>query len=70
MRCLKEKYEAHHGVHFTDSALVASVTQAHRYITERKLPDSAIDLLDEAGARLRMQQESKPEEIADLERQV
>ncbi|KAL3930427.1 MAG: hypothetical protein SGPRY_001541 [Prymnesium sp.] len=70
MRGIKEKYQTHHGVHITDAALIACVTQAHRYITERKLPDSAIDLLDEAAARLRMQQESKPEAIADLEREV
>ena len=54
----------------TDDALVATVEYAHRYLTERKLPDSAIDLLDEAASRLRMQHESKPEPIADLEREV
>lgn len=70
MRGLREKYQAHHGVHITDSALVACVMHAHRYLSERKLPDKAIDLLDEACARLRMQQESKPEDIAELERQV
>jgi len=70
MRGLKDKYQAHHGVHITDGALVAAVMHAHRYIADRKLPDKAIDLLDEAASRLRMQQESKPEAIADKERQV
>ena len=70
LRGLKEKYQAHHGVHITDGALLAAVQMAHRYLTERKLPDKAIDLLDEAASRLRMQQESKPEPIADMERQV
>ena len=54
LRGLKEKYQAHHGVHITDAALVASVQLAHRYLTERKLPDKAIDLLDEAASRLRL----------------
>ena len=70
LRGLKDKYQAHHGVHITDAALVAAVSHAHRYLTERKLPDKAIDLLDEAASRLRMQHESKPEEIADMEREV
>jgi len=70
MRGLKEKYEAHHGVRITDGALLASVQHAHRYLSERKLPDKAIDLLDEAASRLRMQQESKPEAIAEMERAV
>ena len=70
LRGLKEKYETHHGVQITDAALVACVTHAHRYLTERKLPDKAIDLLDEAASRLRMQQESKPEQIAGVEREV
>ena len=70
LRGLKDKYQAHHGVHITDGALHAAVQHAHRYLTERKLPDKAIDLLDEAASRLRMQQESKPEAIADVEREV
>jgi len=70
MRGLKDKYQAHHGVHITDGALIAAVTHAHRYISDRKLPDKAIDLLDEAASRLRMQQESKPEAIADTERRI
>ena len=60
LRGLREKYQVHHGVHITDGAVVAAVNHAHRYLTERKLPDKAIDLLDEAAARLRMVQESKP----------
>ena len=70
LRGLKEKYQLHHGVFITDAALVASVHHAHRYMSARKLPDSAIDLLDEAASRLRIQHESKPEPIADLEREV
>ena len=70
LRGLKERYQAHHGVTITDGAIVAAVTHAHRYVAERKLPDKAIDLLDEAAARLRMTQESKPDNIADLEREV
>eukprot|EP00823_Brevimastigomonas_motovehiculus_P004069 TRINITY_DN2609_c0_g1_i1.p1 TRINITY_DN2609_c0_g1~~TRINITY_DN2609_c0_g1_i1.p1 ORF type:complete len:809 (-),score=209.98 TRINITY_DN2609_c0_g1_i1:146-2572(-) len=70
LRGLKEKYELHHGVQIKDSAVVASATYARRYLTARKLPDSAIDLLDEAASRLRMQQESKPDEIAKLERSI
>lgn len=70
LRGLKEKYELHHGLTIRDSAVVASAHYAHRYMTDRKLPDKAIDLLDEAGSRLRMQQESKPEAIADLERKI
>jgi ATP-dependent Clp protease ATP-binding subunit ClpB len=70
IRGLKEKYEIHHGVKIRDSAVVAAATLAQRYLTERKLPDKAIDLLDEAAARLRMQQESKPEVLANLERQL
>lgn len=68
LRGLKEKYELHHGVPILDSAVVSSATYAHRYLTERKLPDKALDLLDEAASRLRMQQESKPDSIAKLER--
>merc|ERR1719440_2720798 len=70
MRGLKEKYQLHHGVFITDAALVAAVQHAHRYISDRKLPDKAIDLFDEAASRLRIQHESKPEPIADLEREV
>ena len=61
LRGLKEKYELHHGVRITDSALVSAATLSNRYITDRFLPDKAIDLMDEAGSRLRMQIDSKPE---------
>lgn len=70
LRGLKERYEVHHGVQITDAALISAVSFAHRYLSERKLPDSSIDLLDEAASRLRMQHESKPELVADLEREV
>ncbi len=70
MRGLKDRYELHHGVKIHDSAVVAACQMAKRFMTDRKLPDKAIDLLDEAAARLRMQQESKPEAIAKLEREV
>jgi len=70
LRGLKERYQAHHGIQITDAALVAAVTHAHRYVAERKLPDKAIDLIDEAAARVRMVQESKPEAVSDLEREV
>mmetsp|Transcript_8014 Transcript_8014/g.14859 ORF Transcript_8014/g.14859 Transcript_8014/m.14859 type:complete len:821 (+) Transcript_8014:68-2530(+) len=70
IRGLKDRYELHHGVKIHDSAVVASCTLAKRYLTDRKLPDKAIDLLDEAASRLRMQQESKPEVIAALEREI
>ena len=63
LRGLKEKYELHHGVRITDSALVAAATLSNRYITDRFLPDKAIDLVDEAASRLRMQIDSKPEEL-------
>src|SRR5450756_623630 len=63
LRGLKDKYEQHHGVRITDSALVAAVTLSNRYITDRFLPDKAIDLMDEAAARLKMQVDSKPEEL-------
>jgi len=69
-RGLKEKYEVHHGVRICDGAMVAAARLAHRYMTERKMPDKAIDLVDEAAARLRMQQESKPEAIDVLEREL
>src|SRR5205823_5153143 len=70
LRGIKEKYEVHHGVRITDSALVAAATLSHRYITDRFLPDKAIDLIDEAASRLRMQIDSKPEEIDELDRRT
>jgi ATP-dependent Clp protease ATP-binding subunit ClpB len=70
LRGIKEKYELHHGVRITDSALVAAATLSHRYITDRFLPDKAIDLIDEAAARLRMEVDSKPEEIDELDRRI
>ena len=70
LRGLKEKYELHHGVRITDSAIVAAATLSNRYITDRFLPDKAIDLMDEAASRLRMEVESKPEEIDELDRRI
>jgi ATP-dependent Clp protease ATP-binding subunit ClpB len=70
LRGIKEKYELHHGVRISDSALVAAATLSHRYITDRFLPDKAIDLMDEAASRLRMQVDSKPEELDALDRQI
>ncbi len=70
LRGLKEKYELHHGVRITDSALVAAATLSNRYITDRFLPDKAIDLMDEAASRLRMQVDSKPEELDELDRRL
>src|SRR5262249_29649028 len=70
LRGLKEKYELHHGVRITDSALVAAATLSNRYITDRFLPDKAIDLVDEAASRLRMQVDSKPEEIDEIDRRL
>jgi ATP-dependent Clp protease ATP-binding subunit ClpB len=70
LRGLKEKYELHHGVRITDSALVAAATLSNRYITDRFLPDKAIDLMDEAASRLRMQVDSKPEELDELDRRI
>ena len=70
LRGLKEKYELHHGVRMLDSALVAAATLSNRYITDRFLPDKAIDLVDEASARLRMQVDSKPEELDELDRRI
>lgn len=70
LRGLKEKYELHHGVRITDSALVSAATLSNRYITDRFLPDKAIDLMDEAASRLRMEVESKPEEIETLDRRI
>ena len=70
LRGIKEKYELHHGVRISDSALVAAATLSHRYITDRFLPDKAIDLMDEAASRLRMEVDSKPEELDQLDRQI
>jgi ATP-dependent Clp protease ATP-binding subunit ClpB len=70
LRGIKEKYELHHGVRITDGALVAAATLSNRYITDRFLPDKAIDLMDEAGSRLRMQVDSKPEELDAIDRDL
>ncbi|MEZ2222847.1 ATP-dependent chaperone ClpB [Rhizobium sp. RCC_161_2] len=70
LRGLKEKYEQHHKVRIADAALVAAATLSNRYITDRFLPDKAIDLMDEAAARLRMQVDSKPEELDELDRRI
>ncbi len=70
LRGIKEKYELHHGVRITDSALVSAATLSHRYITDRFLPDKAIDLVDEAASRLRMEVDSKPEELDALDREI
>ena len=70
LRGIKEKYELHHGVRISDAALVAAATLSHRYITDRFLPDKAIDLVDEAASRLRMEVDSKPEELDALDRQI
>ncbi len=70
LRGLKEKYELHHGVRITDGAIVAAATLSNRYITNRFLPDKAIDLIDEAAARLRMAVDSKPEEIDEIDRKI
>lgn len=70
LRGLKERYELHHHVQITDPAIVAAATLSHRYITDRMLPDKAIDLIDEAGASLRMQMDSKPESLDRLERRI
>jgi ATP-dependent Clp protease ATP-binding subunit ClpB len=70
LRGLKEKYELHHGVRITDGAIVSAATLSNRYITDRFLPDKAIDLVDEAGSRLRMEVDSKPEEIDELDRRI
>jgi ATP-dependent Clp protease ATP-binding subunit ClpB len=70
LRGIKEKYELHHGVRITDSALVAAATLSNRYITDRFLPDKAIDLMDEAASRMRMEVDSKPEEIDELDRRI
>ena len=70
LRGIKEKYELHHGVRITDSSVVAAATLSNRYITDRFLPDKAIDLVDEAASRLRMQVDSKPEELDELDRRI
>ncbi len=70
LRGLKEKYELHHGVRITDGAIVAAATLSNRYITDRFLPDKAIDLMDEGASRLRMQVDSKPDEIDELDRKI
>ncbi len=70
LRGLKEKYEVHHGIDITDPAIVAAATLSHRYISDRKLPDKAIDLVDEAGSRIRMEIDSKPEAMDRLDRRI
>lgn len=70
LRGLKEKYEVHHGVRITDGALIAAATLSHRYITDRFLPDKAIDLVDESASRLRMEVDSKPEELDEMDRKI
>src|SRR5467141_2149326 len=70
LRGLKEKYEIHHGVRITDSAIVSAATLSNRYITDRQLPDKAIDLIDEAASRLRMEIDSKPEALDELDRRI
>ncbi len=70
LRGLQERYEVHHGVDITDPAIVAAATLSHRYISDRQLPDKAIDLIDEAGARIRMEIDSKPEPLDKLERRI
>lgn len=70
LRGLKERYELHHGVEITDSALVAAATLSHRYISDRQLPDKAIDLIDEAASNIRMEIDSKPEELDHLDRKI
>lgn len=70
LRGLKERYELHHGVEITDPAIVAAATLSHRYVTDRQLPDKAIDLIDEAASRIRMEIDSKPEEMDRLDRRL
>lgn len=70
LRGLKERYEVHHGVEITDPAIVAAATLSHRYITDRQLPDKAIDLIDEAGSQIRMEIDSKPESLDKLDRRL
>ena len=70
LRGIKEKYEAHHGIRIADSALIAAVNFSVRYITERRLPDKAIDLMDEAASKLRLEIESQPQKIDDIDREI
>jgi len=70
LRGLKERYEVHHGVRITDPAVIAAATLSHRYITDRHLPDKAIDLIDEAAARLRTEIDSKPQALDEADRQI
>ena len=70
LRGLKERYEAHHGVRITDGAVIAAATLSHRYIGDRFLPDKAIDLIDEAASRLRIEIDSMPQEIDEVERRI
>ncbi|MGB9800835.1 MAG: ATP-dependent chaperone ClpB [Thermanaerothrix sp.] len=70
LRGLKERYEVHHGVRITDAAVIAAATLSHRYIPDRRLPDKAIDLIDEAAARLRTEIDSKPQALDDVDRQI
>jgi ATP-dependent Clp protease ATP-binding subunit ClpB len=70
LRGLKERYEVHHGVDITDSAIIAAARLSQRYITDRQLPDKAIDLVDEAASRIRMEIDSKPEVMDKLERRL
>jgi len=70
LRGLKERYEVHHGVRITDPAVIAAATLSHRYIADRHLPDKAIDLIDEAGARLRTEIDSKPQALDEVDRQI
>ena len=70
LRGLKDKYEVHHGVRIRDAALIAAATLSHRYISERFLPDKAIDLVDEAAAKLKIEVTSKPEAIDELDRKI
>ena len=70
LRGLKERYDVHHGVRITDPALIAAAQLSHRYITERNLPDKAIDLIDEAASRLRMEIDSMPTELDELRRKL
>ncbi len=70
LRGLKESYEVHHGVRIKDAAIVAAATLSHRYITDRHLPDKAVDLIDEAASKLRMEIDSRPAEIDEVERKI
>ena len=70
LRGLKERYESHHGVRITDGAIVAAATLSNRYIGDRFLPDKAIDLIDEAASRLRIEIDSMPQEIDEVERRI